>query len=254
MSEKAKPGSYVPATLQRSHAQLRKEGLVDKTARQLITELAAILGASDLDGKHILDMGCGVKLTRVLINDPLPIGRYTGLDVDPTVIDFLKSVVTDERFAFQRIDIYNERYNPSGKPLDAATTLPVARSDYDAITGYSLFTHLNPHDFLHMARTMRAVAGENTRLVVTAFLDLHSDGGHGFIDRFSAKAGWSAQGMAKGGYLDVYPEDPLAVTLYDKDYAVALLAETGWQVVDIHDPTPAAQHTVVAIPIRTHAA
>jgi hypothetical protein len=108
-------------------------------------------------------MGCFVKLTRALINEPLSIGKCTGLDVDPTVIDILKSVVSDERFAFKRIDSYNEKYNTSGKLLDENTTLPVSRSDYDAITGYSFFTHLNPHYFLHLARSMRAVAGDETR-------------------------------------------------------------------------------------------
>ncbi len=236
----------VPQSMQRSHPAYRKEGLVDQTAIELLGVLAEVLGAADLAGKRVLDVGCGVKFTRAILNNDLEIGSYTGLDVDLAVIDFLTDAVDDERFAFDRIDVYNERYNPTGTRLDSDFSLPVTGTTFDAITGYSLFTHLDPHDFLHMARIMREAASPRTRLVVTAYLDLHSDGGHGFIDTFSEGFGASMLGCAKGGYLDVYPDDPLNVTLYDEGYARALFAEAGWTVDEILDPTPAAQHTVVA--------
>ena len=240
----------VPPSLERSrsHPGLLEAGRVDKTARQLLAVLTQILGVRDLGEQDVLDVGCGVKLTRAIINHDLPIGHYTGLDVDPEVIRFLGQAVDDARFTFQRIDVHNERYNASGTRLDASSSLGLGAAEFDVITGYSLFTHLDPHDLFHMARLMRAGATPRTRLVVTAFLDLHSEGGHGFIDRFSQGFGASMLGISKGGYLDVYPDDPLRVTLYDERYARELFADAGWRIAEILDPSPAAQHTIVASP------
>ena len=34
-------------------------------------------------GIELLDVGCGTKLVKILLDDSLPIGHYTGIDVAP---------------------------------------------------------------------------------------------------------------------------------------------------------------------------
>lgn len=114
------------------------------------------------------------------------------------------------------------------------------------ITGYSLFTHVDPSDFSHLARMMREISSDETILVFTAYLDEHSDGGHGFIDGFSESLGGSAAGIANGGYIDVFPDDPHRVTLYDRRFADQLLHGAGWRLDDMREHTPATQHLLIA--------
>ena len=239
----------VPQHLQRSHPVLRKERRVDDTARSLLAELANTAGRPDLSGQVLVDVGCGVKFTRAIVNHDLSIGRYVGLDVDAEVIDFLQREVQDRRFSFHRINIHNERYNPTGKVLDDTSSLPIDDVSSDLVTGYSLFTHLAPDDFFHMARMMREHALPRTRLVITLYLDATSRDGYGFVDRFSASVGKSMLGMSKGGHVDVFEDDPLRVALYDERYARELLGRAGWRIDEIRDPTPIAQHTIVASPV-----
>ena len=57
------------------------------------------------------------------------------------------------------------------------------------------------------------------------------------------------RGMSKGGHVDVFEDDPLRVALYDERYARELLGRAGWRIDEIRDPTPVAQHTIVASPV-----
>ena len=90
----------VPPSLERSSRGLIERGQIDESAQDLLAVLVQILGVRDLGELDVLDVGCGVKMTRAIINHDLPIGHYTGLDVNPDVIGFLSEAVTDARFTF----------------------------------------------------------------------------------------------------------------------------------------------------------
>ena len=51
------------------------------------------------------------------------------------------------------------------------------------------------------------------------------------------------------GLLGRGEDDPLRVALYDERYARELLGRAGWRIDKIRDPTPVAQHTIVASPV-----
>ena len=110
----------VPPHLERSHPGLRRRSEIDHSARQLIADLVDILGRGDARELAIVDVGCGVKFTRTILNDDIPVARYHGIDVDAEVIAFLRGAVSDPRFSFERIDVHNARYNPRGRHLDEA--------------------------------------------------------------------------------------------------------------------------------------
>ena len=121
----------VPRRFQRS---VRKdEEFAVMSARVMIPELARLCGHEDLGELSVLDVGCGVKFSQVLMNEGLPVGRYVGVDVYRPMIDFLRDNVSDERFEFHHVDFRNERYNPEGTAITAESRLPVPESAFDVI-------------------------------------------------------------------------------------------------------------------------
>ena len=233
----------VPAHLQRS---VRKDPrLAHESARFLIAELTRCSGRDSLDGVSVLDVGCGVKFSEALINDRIPIGSYTGVDVEPSVIDFLTSNVQDPRFSYHRVHFANARYNPDGEPMTRDSTLPV-EGPFDVACGFSLFTHLDPQDSESMLAILRRYASESTRLVFTVFLDELSASGHGFVDEYARRFGQDIR--SDEPYRDFAADDVLRVALYRRPLVMELLERTGWRVLAVDDPTPFSQHLVTAVP------
>jgi Methyltransferase domain len=87
------------------------------------------------------------------------VGTYVGVDVYADMIDFLKQNVADPRFGYHHIDVRNERYNPDACPMTDDTDLGVGDRQFDLICLFSVFTHLNPHDYRTMLRLLRRYCG-----------------------------------------------------------------------------------------------
>ncbi len=234
----------IPKQLQRSRT--KDEAEAARSAQVLLGLLARWSGHDDLAGLDVLDVGCGVKFTQALIEDGVPIGSYTGLDVHQPLVDHLRAEVDDPRFSYARVDFLNARYNPTGVPMDAESTLPVDDRRFDVICGFSLFTHLDPADFASMLAMMRRHVRDDGRLVFTVFVDRHTPGGHGVVDRYSEALGGSVS--TGEAYRDFWPDDVLRVALYSEEHVRALVADAGWELVELLDPIPEAQHVVVARP------
>ena len=217
------------------------------SALHSLDALARRLGRPDLAGVRMLDVGCGVKFTQVILNEGLPIGRYAGVDVYEPLITFLRVSVTDDRFTFHHLDFHNERYNPAGHKMTPASELPLAGETFDVMTAYSVFTHLNPGDAHSMLSMLRRYASPGTVLCFTAFLDAHTEGGHGLIDQWSARLGGSIAGRTDG-YRDFTPDDPLRQALYTEEYLRQIARDCGWDVQRIEDPTPYEQHMFIVRP------
>ena len=235
----------VPRALQRS---LRKdEEAAQRSALALLGVLAGELGRRDLEGVSVLDVGCGVKFTQAIITHELPIGSYTGVDVNAEVIDFLDSAVSDPRFRFHHVDFHNARYNPTGTAMTPDSRLPVEASSFDLICGFSLFTHLDPADFETMLAIMRRYAHADTRLVFTAFLEVHTAGGHGLIDQYTKALGHDPS--SGDPYRDFAPDDVLRVALYSEELARSIIDRSQWSLISIQDPTEHAQHLFTLEPV-----
>ena len=88
----------VPGNLTRNHLSIMKKGVV-RTGKMLIDMSTELAGLDSLEGKSVLDVGCGTRFTSAIINRNVPIRRYTGIDVYKPVIDYLKTNVEphDER-------------------------------------------------------------------------------------------------------------------------------------------------------------
>lgn len=229
----------------------------------LLAELAEVTGRADLGHTEVLDVGCGVKFTQAILNHDLPLGRYTGVDVFGDMVEFLQANVVDPRFTYHHIDVGNELYNPGAPPFSASTDFGVGHGAFDVISLYSVFTHLNPTDYVAMLHVVRRRIRPDGRLVFTAFLDEPTDGGHSLIDVLAS--GVREQVRRAGGvppsveevcaartilpFVDLDPSRPLTYAMYSREHALELIDGTGWRVEEIRPPTALRQHLFVCAPV-----
>jgi SAM-dependent methyltransferase len=160
----------------------RSEAAWIESAARLIDLVCRSFGIDDLADVSVLDMGCGTKITKALIDGRRPIGRYVGIDVDPSLIAFLDEEVDDPRFEFHHIDVQNDRYNPNGVPLSERTSLPLGDERFDIIQLFSVFTHLGPEDFVAMLRLLRKYASDDGHLLFSLYINEVTGTGYGPLD------------------------------------------------------------------------
>jgi SAM-dependent methyltransferase len=210
----------------------------------------------------VLDVGCGTKVVKTLLDNSLPIGRYVGVDVSDAVIEWLEANVTDPRFEFHHLNARNDLYNPSGTPLQEFDELPVKGSRFDLICLFSVFTHLAPDDYVAMLHLLRKHVRPTGRLLFSVFLN-DPDNPNALTRALQAQLASDdpakvreaeaaiARGLAlkQGGFLDAVPEQPLLQAHYDKDFALELIDGTGWHVESLHPPNQHIQHHFVCRPV-----
>jgi SAM-dependent methyltransferase len=257
----------VPKELRRGHSRWNESASVAEGV-ELIKLMCRNFGLADFGNSEVLDMGCGSKLVQAILDRRLPLRRYTGVDVFPDLIDFLKQNVTDPRFNFQLLNTRNEMYNPGGKPLTADTKLDVVEHSFDIICLFSVFTHLAPDDYVAMLQMLRRYVKPGGRLIFSLFVNETTAGGMGFMDTYHKnwKGDYSAStsdqveqhkqflenAVAAGGppdYFDVYPAHPLKATMYSRNYALRLVENTGWKVESLNDPEKYIQHYMICRPV-----
>ena len=58
----------------------------------------------------------------------------------------------------------------------------------------------------------------------------------------------AVQGKAR--FIDEVPDHPLMIARYEPDYALELIAGTGWDVLEVHPPEePFIQHYMICAPV-----
>jgi SAM-dependent methyltransferase len=176
---------------------------------QLMDYMARRLGHADLAGLDVLDMGCGTRFADTLMNRPVAIGSYTGIEVNPTIVRFLVANATDPRLRFHHFDAHNPHYNPNGRALTADRTLPVGDARFDVVCMFSVVTHLPPDEARAMFTMLRKYVRPDGRLFFSVYLD----------------------DEAGADYYEGMPEHPALMACYSGAHLRRLLAETGWREV-----------------------
>jgi SAM-dependent methyltransferase len=256
----------VPAHLQRGLHDSRDDWL--ESASVAVDVLCRTAGREDLADVELLDVGCGTKIVKALLDHSMPIGGYVGVDVSVEVIDWLKANVSDPRFEFHHINARNALYNPDGEPLEGFELLPVGPRRFDLISLFSVFTHLAPDDYVVMLRLLRRHVKPDGILLFSLHL-VDSDHPTPFEEavrrhlrsedpdiraRAVANVEKALQRRATGPhdprFIDEHPTQPLTIARYTKDYAIELVEETDWEIEAIHRPHPKGyiQHYMVCRP------
>ena len=95
--------------------------------------------------ERFLDMGCGIgrvaiPLTQYLSQE----GCYEGFDVMPSAIQHCTEKITPSypNFRFTHSDVFNKRYNPTGRLTASEYRFPYEDASFDFASATSLFTHL----------------------------------------------------------------------------------------------------------------
>jgi SAM-dependent methyltransferase len=232
-----------------------------QSARWLIDHMCEHLGLRDLRDTEMLDMGCGVKFTRLFIDDDVPIKHYVGIDVYGDMIQYLAQSVGDPRFEYFHIDVRNELYNPTGRPFTEERRLPLGSRRFDLICLFSVFTHLAPADYRTMLKVLRRHVRPDGRLFFTLYVNELTAGGHGLIDGWATSltdkedeirtqlAERSAQGLPLvEPFVDLDPSKPLNWAVYTEEYARELIDGTGWEPLELSPPDVYIQHHFVCVP------
>jgi SAM-dependent methyltransferase len=256
----------IPQEIQRGRYGLTNEEWIE-AGEFSVDLLCRTLGRGDLSEVELLDVGCGTKLAETLLDNSMPIGRYVGIDASSEVIDWLQANVSDARFEFHHLDAHNARYNPEGTDLASFELLPVGERYFDLICLFSVFTHLAPHDFVSMLRLLRRHAKPEAKLLFSLFLT-DEEGNRQFaraleeqlassdpeVRQRAAEAlerAWPHRAAEHDSrFIDEVPDEPLMVARYERDYALELIAGTGWEVLEVHPPEePFIQHYMICAPI-----
>ncbi|MEM7691472.1 MAG: class I SAM-dependent methyltransferase [Pseudomonadota bacterium] len=236
-------GLEVPVELRRGRHRNNQESSV-ASAVKILNYLAHHLGLKDFSATDMLDMGCGVKFTQAFLNEELPIRKYVGVDLYPEMIDFLKKTVVDPRLSYYHANFQNEMYNPNGRPLARFQELPLAGTQFDVITLLSVFTHLEPKDYVSMLRLLRKYVKPDGRLIYSLFIDEFTEGGFGLIDTYQ-KVLEKNSALAEAPkdlkrvvapFRDLDPSQPLKWALYSEAHARELIEGTGWEVLSLTPP------------------
>jgi SAM-dependent methyltransferase len=216
----------VPDHLQRNNTNVLAHG-VEETGAVLINLAQQRLGLKGLDDTDVLDIGCGVRFTQTLINRDIPIKSYTGVDVDRSVIQFLREHVHDTRFRFAHWNVLNPMYTGKrrllGGParLTPRSRLPV-RGSLDVVWLFSVFTHLDPSDADAMFAILRRAVRPTGALFFSAFLDHDTD-----------------------TFREGDPEQPRLLCFYNDAYFRDLIERNGWTISAAYPPQEFIAHHFV---------
>jgi SAM-dependent methyltransferase len=217
----------VPQEMHRNDPRMAAVGY-EKSAVTLMDLALSRVGLENLEDVDILDVGCGVRFTQAIINCKIPIGSYTGVEVDKSLINFLNERVAtfDERFKFLHWNVHNAMFNREGIDICDYENLPVDAT-FDLIWLFSVFTHLEPKDARAMLQILRRHIRPKGKLFFSAFIDNNLSG---FEDRVK--------------------ETPLFKAYYGRAYMESLIEGTGWTVEGFFDKDESRyiQHHFVCAP------
>lgn len=122
---------------------------------------------------RVLDVGCGLGRMAIpllfYLNEQ---GSYEGFDIGPEAIEWCKEHITtyNPRFHFERANVHNQFYNPTGAMLASEYNFPYESESFDFAFLTSVFTHMIKSDvenyLSEIARTLKS--GKNC--FITFFL------------------------------------------------------------------------------------
>ncbi len=179
----------------------------------------------------ILDLGCGNGgVARALTRYLQPSGRYEGVDVHASSVDWLQERYRSyPNFHFTHASVYNQMYNPAGQSA-SSYRLPFDNASFDVVMLKSVFTHMLPNEVHWYLQEASRVLKQGGRSVITYFL--LNDESRRFIQRgvdpFSLKFEYA--GDPSCHVADVaFPE---RVVAHDEKRIRDFYAGVGWSPIE----------------------
>ena len=156
-----------PVRLRMGGAHFRQDADVVDAA---IRDVAVLQRYAGLDrNSSLLDWGCGAGRLAVGVKQALGHVRdYHGVDVQPTLVEWAQTNLTDRHTRFSLVDQRNERYNPDG---EATFAIPAEDGTVDVLYAYSVFSHMLEADVAGYSATIARILAPGGRAVMTAFVE-----------------------------------------------------------------------------------
>lgn len=126
--------------------------------------------------QHLLDVGCGYGKTALsMIRTIRPPGSYTGFDIQPRLVDFMRRLFdqlgVSDLYRVDCFSIDNEFYRGQGRAVRAEEfTFPYPAGRFDCCFLSSVFTHMLSEAAANYVRNLARVTRTGGRILVSAFL------------------------------------------------------------------------------------
>lgn len=120
----------------------------------------------------VLDVGSGMGRKILPLLNYLTRGSYEGLDLIETQVNWCQDKISSKypNFQFQRIDVWNEHYNPSGKVKASEYRFPFEDKEFDFVILGSVFTHMFTGDMTHYMSEINRVLKPGAKGMISYFL------------------------------------------------------------------------------------
>ena len=184
--------------------------------------------------ERVIDIGCGPgRLAHELEGFLGPAASYTGIDPNAECVDWLAEAYRYRLdFEFQHVDLRNGLYNPEGAVDPATWRFPFEDATHDAVTMFSVMTHVLPdavERYFHEARRVLIPGGW---ILTTMFL--LDPAARAAIDDGSAIIPFQPDD-GRVAYVDAdLPEQAIA---YDQEWVLDRISEAGFATVGIRHGT-----------------
>lgn len=178
--------------------------------------------------EQILEIGCGSGRMALALTGYLnQAGSYKGMDITLEAIRWCQRHISGRypNFQFYHADLYNQRYNPTGRHQARDYHFPFEAESFDFIFLTSVFTHLLPEATENYLRQVARLLRREGRGLLTFFL------------LNETQQGLASQGQndidfkyGSGPYRtrsDLTPESAVA---YDEAFLRQLLAQCGLDI------------------------
>ncbi|MBS0356715.1 MAG: class I SAM-dependent methyltransferase [Proteobacteria bacterium] len=193
---------------------------------------AAVFEASGLAAgpRRMLDIGCGYGRLAYGLRRAGYDGGYDGFDILARHIGWLNEQFAerkdDSRYRFVHADMFNERYNPDGKPL-AALELPFERAAFDCLVSLSVFTHLYEQEVVGYVRYLKQFLAPGG-VWITTFFAIPPECS---LERQPGTAVYPLVKQVSTNAFIHNPDEPLLVIAYREQFLLELFAREGLEVV-----------------------
>ncbi len=178
---------------------------------------------------HILDIGCGVgRMAYTLAYYLEPTAKYEGFDIVENLIQWNQDNITPQfpNFHFQKVNIQNTWYNPTGNIAAQDFQFPYADASFDVIFLTSVFTHLRGYETAHYLDEIKRVLKPGGRCLFTCFLITAES--QELID-----AGKSSQNLIHnlGDCLTSSLENPELAIGFPESFVESLISDRGFSLL-----------------------
>ncbi len=185
-------------------------------------------------GSSILDIGSGYGKLAYGILDRFDFhGRYVGLDILPAHVRWCQENISSQlpQFRFERIDVYNDRYNPQGSNIAAGFRFQLPEASFEFCVLFSVFTHMYGPDIQsYLAEVSRLLQPDGIGIATFFLFDEER------LRNLETHSGGLTMQYALNEYTRYHnPQDKLHAIAFDRDWTRRMIQTSGFEVLEMSD-------------------